>query len=183
MKKIFNLSLMLIIFFACQKSDVDEQVIKVINFFTKNPSQLNNLMYLQIVPRGSDTFIYGIDSLGIGLYLIDFSIDDISSIQISNSKIVDSLLANRGLKDIESFKRSTIKTAYINLKLMSRLGIRSLSSCNSIESCCIEFILFDDTVVYYLCGEKVAQEKLKKMYGEKIKIVNERWLYLIEGVE
>jgi hypothetical protein len=153
---------------------------RVVTFFMKDPSQLTNLIHLQIVPRGTDTFIYGIDSLGIGLYLINFSVEDASKLRISNYLLIDSLLVSKGIKDIESFKKSLTESAYKNLKLMSNLKIRSMSNSSYIDTCCVEFILEEGKIVYYLCAGTQNTNQLKKNYGDKIKILNQNWIYLPE---
>jgi hypothetical protein len=180
LKILITIIISLSLLFACQETAREKQAMQIITFFTNNPSQLYNLMHLQIVPRGTDTFIYGIDSLEIGLYLINFSVEDASKLRISNYLQTDSLLVKKGIKDIGSFKKSLIESAHKNLKLMSNLEIRSLNNSSYMETCRVGFVLKDRTIVYYLCAGTQDIDKLKKIYGDEVKIVNHNWIYLLE---
>lgn len=180
---IISFLLLIVLIFACASPDVDQRARRVIDYFVENPSRLHNFMGLQIVPRGTDTYIYGIDSLEIGLYLTNFSIDNPSSLQISNQIFVDSLLIKRGIKHLNSFKKITLESAHGTISLMKRFNIESINSCITNDLCCLEFILVDRLVIGYICDELGEHEKLKKAYGNKIKIVNQNWFYFQNNEE
>jgi hypothetical protein len=174
MNYVSRISIILLLVIGCGENK-EEDATNVINYFLKNKIQLENFKQLQIVSRGEDNFIYGIDSLQLGLYLVGFDINNQSTLKISY--LPDSLLLLKGIIEKENFKNTILNSAYKNLCIMKRLNIGAVNACSQKENCCIEFKLYNTVVVNYHCSKIENHDSLKKVYGENIKIVGEHWLY------
>ena len=168
---------MLFLLLSCS-NDKEGDARKLINYFMSNAEQLEQFKQIQIVPRGEDSFIYGIDSIHLGLYLIGFNSNNESELKVSH--LPDSLLLERGINDKSNFKATILKSAYKNLCIMEKLKIRAVNNCQLKEDCCIEFILQNETVVNYFCSEVKSNKQIKKRYGYDNEIVGKNWTYSLK---
>jgi len=178
MKSVSELLFAVLFLMLSCTSNESNDVNKLIHYFMSNPEQLENFKQLQISPRGVDTFIYGIDSLQLGLYLIGFDRNNKSALKISY--LPDSLLKAKGIKNINNFKQNIVELAFDNLCIMDELHIKVVNSCSQKENCCIKFKLYDESLITYFCEPFENLDEIKKVYGENVNSVENHWLYSLD---
>lgn len=173
--------LLVLLVYGCNSVDKHEQALRIINYFKDNPSQLQEYQQKVIIPRGKDVFIYVLDSLQIGFYLVNFDTKSPDALQISSHTIrkIDSLLVKKNVTHLTKFKKILLKTAFDNLSLMDYLDIRSVNSCGQNKECCTEFILYDGTKINYLCNHYNSVDEFKNKFSSEVNVVDNNWIYYL----
>jgi len=96
MKKYLIYISFIFIIITCKSIDKDNEANLVVNYFSTHKAQLEKFKNITISKRSENNYIYGLDSIQVGLYLIKSNNDDslfyIS--EISKNEVV-SLLKKR----------------------------------------------------------------------------------------
>lgn len=176
MIKKIQMIVIIIFLLSCTQKHNDEEIYKIVNYFKNNTKLLNELKGIEINSRGKDTFIYTVDSINIGFYLIDFDKDKPNNLQISPNihSYIDSILNLRNINDISEYKQSLVSNAFNQLKLMDSLSIKTMNNYSYNYGHITEFITEDNIIINYCVN---AKKELDKKFGRNINIIDSNWVY------